>query len=222
MNRKIAVTVAASFIAVPFIATSANATQHEDPCPGEDHIQVWSQVGGPDSRKGQATNHFVCAGDLKGETGPQGPKGDPGKDGEQGETGPQGPAGKGGKDGADSTVPGPKGDPGAPGADGDDSMVPGPVGPAGPMGLPGAAGAPGATGLNGADGKSIVGPQGERGKPGITKTIVITKNADGTSSREEIDSLPATGGDGTNGSAVLVLAGLGLCAFGLAAYRLTR
>lgn len=209
-------TAIAAAITAPFIvafagAASATTSKHDDPCPGA-HIQVWADLGGKgiDNGGAEATDHFVCAGDIQGPAGPKGDKGD------------VGPAGADGKDGADSTVPGPAGPvgpaghdglPGTPGRDGVDGKagLNGEVGATGPQGLPGVAGADGAAGVNGKDGANgLPGAKGADGKPGVTKTVIV--KADGT--QQTVDGLPHTGvSDATAVMALLGLtvAGLGTC-----------
>ncbi len=213
MYRKyFAAAFAASFLAL--LPTSASATVHTDPCPGQ-HVQVWSEVG--NSGAGQATNHFVCGqvgkdgkdGADSNVPGPQGPAGPAGQDGADGKTGPEGAPGKDGLNGADSVVAGPAGRDGADGASG----AAGPVGERGEVGAPGLVGPAGATG---ADGKATRGPQGKDGKAGVTKTVIV--EADGTVT--EISPLPETGGD--SDTYRLAALGLGLTALGTAVVLIYR
>ncbi len=172
----------------------------------------------------------------QGETGPAGPQGPAGADsqvpGPKGETGAQGPAGDAGPkgdDGADSTVPGPKGDAGS---DGDDGLTPSFTSSIDPdtgctvlgiivgeeqTGIVVCNGQDGTDGSDGVDGLyGPPGPAGERGARGLAgKTYMVSTNPDGTTKTEEIDSLPATGGD--SDTWWILLSALGLIGAGTAA-----
>ena len=233
-----AATVLAAPLTVLLLPTSAEAgrtwamTEKEDPCPGN-HNQVYT------ANNNKVSPHYVCGGGV-GPAGPQGPKGDEGpkgEQGEQGETGPAGPEGPAGPAGADGTngtdgTPGLPGAPGLPGRDGVDGLTPQiettvdpdtgctvlkiTVGeqPTNTVTL-----CNGADGVDGQDGVAGPrGPQGEkgdagpRGERGVTESRYITVHDDGTT--EEIDPLPATGGD--DDTWWIVLAALGLVGVGTA------
>ncbi len=140
--------------------------------------------------------HYIC-GPVKGE---KGDPGEPGKDG-SGLPGLQGLPGADGLPGA----PGPKGEQGLPGIgkDGVDGSV-GPVGPKGEAGKDSVVPGP----------RGRVGPAGEDGKAGK----IIVQKSDGT--KETVDSLPQTGGDGNSSTIPLALIGAGL--LGTGAYVIYR
>ncbi|GMR39654.1 hypothetical protein PMAYCL1PPCAC_09849, partial [Pristionchus mayeri] len=133
--------------------------------PGAPGFNPWSEM-----RDDDGPGCIICPAGPPGLPGVDGPPGPPGPQGEQGQPGmrafmfPQpGPPGPPG----DQGLPGYPGQPGRPGPPVQPGsgirFVPGPPGPPGPIGLPGP---PGPPGENAGD-KSLVGPPGFRGAPGM-------------------------------------------------------